>query len=163
MTELSRHPNIAKVTFTGSTADGREILRGAAETFKRVTLELGGKGPNTVLDDADLDLAIPAVLRMGFINSGQACVAGTRIRVPNHRQDEILFRLKREIETFKVGAPDDPDVMIGPMVSQKQCDRVQPYIELGRGRASLLTGGPRTALRTGLRLIYEADDFLRRR
>jgi len=140
--ELSGHPDIAKVTFTGSTAVGREILRSAAETFKRVTLELGGKGPNIILDDADLEVAIPAVLRMGFINSGQACIAGTRILVPNHRLDEVVTRLKREIETFKVGAPDDPDAMIGPMVSRKQYDRVQSYIELGMQEgASLLTGG----------------------
>ncbi|MDF1631439.1 aldehyde dehydrogenase family protein [Mycoplana sp. MJR14] len=140
--ELSRHPDIAKVTFTGSTAVGREILRSAADTFKRVTLELGGKGPNIILDDADLDVTIPAVLRMGFINSGQACIAGTRILVPSHRLDEVLARLKQEIETFKIGAPDDPDAMIGPMVSQKQYDRVQSYIELGtRQGACLLTGG----------------------
>ncbi|NKJ09691.1 aldehyde dehydrogenase family protein [Rhizobium sp. SG741] len=140
--ELCGHPDIAKVTFTGSTAVGREILRGAADTFKRVTLELGGKGPNIILDDADLEVAIPAVLRMGFINSGQACIAGTRILVPNHRLDEILARLRQEVETFKVGAPDDPDAMIGPMVSRKQYDRVQSYIELGMQEgASLLTGG----------------------
>ncbi|MDP9857528.1 aldehyde dehydrogenase family protein [Agrobacterium tumefaciens] len=140
--ELSRHPDIAKVTFTGSTAVGREILRSAADTLKRVTLELGGKGPNIILDDADLDATIPAVLRMGFINSGQACIAGTRILVPSHRLENILTKLKREVETFKVGAPDDPDAMIGPMVSQKQYDRVQSYIELGaREGARLLTGG----------------------
>ena len=140
--ELSRHPDIAKVTFTGSTAVGREILRSAADTFKRVTLELGGKGPNIILDDADLDVAIPAVLRMGFINSGQSCIAGTRVLVPNRRLDEVLARLKQETERFKVGAPDDPDAMIGPMVSQKQYDRVQSYIGLGtREGASLLTGG----------------------
>lgn len=140
--ELSRHPDIAKVTFTGSTAVGREIMRNAADTFKRVTLELGGKGPNIILDDADLDVAIPAVLRMGFINSGQACIAGTRILAPNHRLEEVLDRLKQEVETFKVGSPEDPNAMIGPIVSQKQYDRVQSYIELGmREGASLLAGG----------------------
>lgn len=140
--ELSRHPDIAKVTFTGSTAVGREILRNAADTFKRVTLELGGKGPNIILDDANLDVVIPAVLRMGFINSGQACIAGTRILVPNQLLDDVLVRLKQEIETFKVGAPSDPDAMIGPMVSRKQYDRVQSYIELGKQEgARLLTGG----------------------
>ncbi len=141
--ELSRHPDVAKVTFTGSTAVGREILRNAADTFKRVTLELGGKGPNIILDDADLDVVIPTVLRMGFINSGQACIAGTRILVPKHLLDGVLARLKQEIETFKVGAPSDPDAVVGPMVSQKQYDRVQTYIELGLEEgASVLTGGP---------------------
>ncbi len=141
--ELSRHPDISKVTFTGSTAVGREIVRNAADTFKRVTLELGGKGPNIILDDADLEVVIPAVLRMGFVNSGQACVAGTRILVPSHRLDDVLARLKQEIKAFKVGAPDDPNAMIGPMVSQKQYDRVQSYIELGMQEgANLLVGGP---------------------
>ncbi|MBY3591381.1 aldehyde dehydrogenase family protein [Rhizobium bangladeshense] len=140
--ELSRHPDISKVTFTGSTAVGREILQSAADTFKRVTLELGGKGPNIILDDADLEVVIPAVLRMGFVNSGQACVAGTRILVPSHRLDDVLSKLKQEINAFKVGAPDDPNAMIGPMVSQKQYDRVQSYIELGlQEGASLLAGG----------------------
>ncbi|QSY97856.1 aldehyde dehydrogenase family protein (plasmid) [Rhizobium bangladeshense] len=140
--ELSRHPDISKVTFTGSTAVGREILRSAADTFKRVTLELGGKGPNIILDDADLEVVIPAVLRMGFVNSGQACVAGTRILVPSHRLDDVLSNLKQEISAFKVGAPDDPNAMIGPMVSRKQYDRVQSYIELGlQEGASLLAGG----------------------
>lgn len=140
--ELSRHPDIAKVTFTGSTAVGREILQSGADTFKRVTLELGGKGPNIILDDADLNATIPAVLRMGFINSGQACIAGTRIVAPAHRLDDVLARLKQELETLKVGAPDDPDAMIGPMVSRKQYDRVQSYIKLGTQEgASLLTGG----------------------
>ncbi len=77
--ELSRHPDVAKISFTGSTATGRAILRSAAETFKRVTLELGGKSPMILLDDADFDVAAPIVLEAGFINSGQACIAGTRI------------------------------------------------------------------------------------
>jgi len=117
-------------------------MRNAAESFKRVTLEHGGKGPNIILDDADLDVVIPAVLRMGFINSGQACIAGTRILVPNQLLDDVLIRLKREIETFKVGAPSDPDAMTGPMVSRKQYDRVQSYIDMGTQEgARLLTGG----------------------
>ncbi|WP_337269590.1 aldehyde dehydrogenase family protein [Oryzifoliimicrobium ureilyticus] len=141
--ELTQHPDIAKITFTGSTSVGREILRNAADSFKRVTLELGGKGPNIILNDADLDKTIPAVLRMGLINSGQACIAGTRILVPNHWHDEVLARLKQEIETFKVGAPGDPDVVIGPMVSRKQYERVQSYIQLGlQEGAALAAGGP---------------------
>lgn len=141
--EFSRHPDIAKVTFTGSTAVGKEILRAGADTLKRVTLELGGKGPNIILDDADLDVAIPAVLRMGLMNSGQACVAGTRILAPESRLDEVLSTLKAEIAAFKVGMPTDAEVMIGPMVSQKQYDRVQSYIRLGLEEgATLLAGGP---------------------
>lgn len=141
--ELSRHPDVAKVSFTGSTAVGKQILRAAAETIKRVTLELGGKGPNIILDDADLDRAIPSALLAGFVNSGQACVAGTRLLVPRARLEEVLARLRQGISAFGVGGPEVPGAMIGPMVSQKQFDRVQSYIALGLAEgAALVTGGP---------------------
>jgi len=141
--EFSRHPDIAKVTFTGSTAVGKQVLRAGAETLKRVTLELGGKGPNIILDDADLDLTIPTVLRVGLMNSGQACIAGTRILVSEARKAEVIERLRAEIATFKPGMPSDPAVMIGPMVSQKQYERVQAYIRLGVDEgAALIAGGP---------------------
>lgn len=140
--EFTSHPDVAKVTFTGSTAVGQSILRSAAETMKRVTLELGGKGPQIILEDADLDATIPIVVASGFMNSGQACVAGTRILVPETRMDEVLTRLKAEVETVHAGNPSDPAVSVGPMVSQKQWDRVQAYIQLGLDEgATLLTGG----------------------
>jgi aldehyde dehydrogenase (NAD+) len=140
--ELTAHPDIAKVTFTGSTAVGKAILRTAAESFKRVTLELGGKGPNIILPDADLDVAIPTALRMGLANSGQACVAGTRILVPQARLPDILERLKTAVAAVRAGHPDDPDVLVGPMVSRRQWDRVQAYIRLGLEEgAQLLAGG----------------------
>jgi aldehyde dehydrogenase (NAD+) len=140
---LSAHPDIAKISFTGSTATGRAILHAAAETMKRVTLELGGKSPTIILDDADLDAAIPQALMTGFVNSGQACIAGTRILAPASRLDEILARMKVAVSHIKVGSPSDPAVQIGPMVSQKQWDRVQSYIRLGLDEgATLLTGGP---------------------
>jgi aldehyde dehydrogenase (NAD+) len=139
---LSAHPDIAKVSFTGSTVTGRAILAAAAETFKRVTLELGGKGPQILLEDADLAVAIPIALASGFVNSGQACVAGTRLLVPVSRLDEALVQLKDHVETLKVGAATDPAVQIGPMVSQRQWERVQSYIRLGVDEgAVLLTGG----------------------
>jgi aldehyde dehydrogenase (NAD+) len=139
---LSTHPDIAKVSFTGSTMTGRTILTAAAETFKRVTLELGGKGPQILLEDADLATAIPIALASGFVNSGQACVAGTRLLVPESRLDETLLRLKDHIGTLKIGAATDPEVQIGPMVSRKQWERVQSYIRLGiEEGAVLLTGG----------------------
>jgi aldehyde dehydrogenase (NAD+) len=140
--ELSSHPDIAKVTFTGSTAVGRSIMRAAAETMKRVTLELGGKGPNIILPDADLDSAIPTVVAVGFLNSGQACIAGTRVLAPRSRLPEILERLKAAVAVIKVGESSDPAVRIGPMVSQKQWDRVQSYIRVGLEEgAELLIGG----------------------
>lgn len=140
--ELSRHPDIAKISFTGSTATGRAILQAAADTFKRVTLELGGKGPQILLENVDLDRAIPQIVMLGFNNSGQACVAGTRILVPKSRMTEVLRRLKACVEALRVGSPHDPGVSIGPMVSEKQWARVQSYIRLGQGEgARLLTGG----------------------
>ena len=139
---LSNHPDIAKISFTGSTATGRAILRAAAETFKRVTLELGGKGPQIILEDADLDAAIPVAVQSAFVNSGQACVAGTRLLVPQSRLSEVLARLQAHVEAMKVGASADGDVQVGPMVSAKQWDRVQSYIRLGQEEgARLLTGG----------------------
>jgi aldehyde dehydrogenase (NAD+) len=139
---LNGHPDVAKVSFTGSTAIGKQIVRTSAETLKRVTLELGGKGPNIILDDADLDKVVPTVLMMGLANSGQACVAGTRILAPESRLAEILPRLKSAVEVIKTGDPTDCDVRVGPMVCQKQYDRVQSYIRLGSEEgAELLAGG----------------------
>jgi aldehyde dehydrogenase (NAD+) len=140
--ELSSHPDVAKVTFTGSTAVGRSIMRSAAETMKRVTLELGGKGPNIILPDADLERAISTVVAVGFLNSGQACIAGTRVLAPRSRLPELLERLKTAVAALKVGESTDPAVTVGPMVSQKQWDRVQGYIHLGLEEgAELLVGG----------------------
>lgn len=139
---LSAHRDIAKISFTGSTATGQSILRAASATMKRVTLELGGKSPNVILDDADLDLVIPQVLAAGFANSGQACIAGTRILAPESRLDEIHNRLAQVVSTLKVGDGNDPAVTIGPMVSGKQWDRVQSYIRLGQEEgARLIVGG----------------------
>ena len=137
------HPDVAKISFTGSTAMGKAIVQASADTLKRVTLELGGKAPTIVLDDADLDAVIPGVIEAGFINSGQACVAGTRVLVPETRRAEFETRLKTAIETrVKTGDPRDPGTTIGPMVSQTQWERVQHYIRLGvEEGAHLLTGG----------------------
>jgi aldehyde dehydrogenase (NAD+) len=139
---LTAHRDVSKITFTGSTVTGRAIVQTAAATMKRVTMELGGKSPSIILDDADLDVAIPQVLAAGFLNSGQACVAGTRILAPESRLAEIEGRLVTALRAFKVGNPTDPDVRIGPMVSQKQWDRVQGYLRLGQEEgAKLLAGG----------------------
>ncbi|MFK0161455.1 aldehyde dehydrogenase family protein [Rhizobium sp. NPDC090279] len=139
---LSAHRDIAKISFTGSTATGQAILQAASATLKRVTLELGGKSPNIVLDDADLDVVIPQVLGAGFANSGQACIAGTRILAPESRLAEIHDKLGKAVAALKVGDAIDPAVSIGPMVSQKQWDRVQSYIRLGQEEgARLIVGG----------------------
>jgi aldehyde dehydrogenase (NAD+) len=140
--ELSSHPDVAKISFTGSTAVGKAIMRAGAETMKRVTLELGGKSPTLILDDADLTTAIPLAIEAGFANSGQACIAGTRILVPQDRLSEVLALARTAVGNVKVGDPTDPATAIGPMVSQKQWDRVQGYIRLGLEEgAEILVGG----------------------
>jgi aldehyde dehydrogenase (NAD+) len=140
--EIVAHPDVAKISFTGSTAVGKSILRGGADTLKRVTLELGGKSPVLVLDDADFAVAVPLALQAGFMNSGQACIAGTRILVPESRLAEFEARVVDEIAKIKAGEPRDPETSVGPMVSAKQWERVQNYIRIGIAEgARVITGG----------------------
>jgi aldehyde dehydrogenase (NAD+) len=141
--EFASHPDVAKVSFTGSTAVGKSILRAGAETMKRVTLELGGKSPTILLDDADFARAVPLAIQAGFINSGQACIAGTHILVPHSRMDEALARIEQAVAAVRVGDPLAGPTDIGAMVSQKQYERVQRYIALGiEEGARLVAGGP---------------------
>ena len=140
--ELTTHPDVAKISFTGSTAVGKSILRTAADTMKRVTLELGGKSPTLVLDDADTDAAVSLVIEAGFQNNGQACINGTRVLVPETMLDAFLPRLKRAVESMVVGDPNDSNTVIGPIVSRKQYERVEGYIRAGIDEgAKLVTGG----------------------
>ena len=140
--EISTHPDVAKVSFTGSTAVGKAIVRAGADTLKRVTLELGGKSPTVILDDADFAQAVPLAVMAGFGNSGQACIAGTRVLVPERRLAEFLPLIKAAVEATVVGDPRDPATQVGPMVSRKQWERVQGYIRKGvEGGATLLAGG----------------------
>jgi len=140
--QISSHPDVAKLSFTGSTTVGKTILRAAADTLKRVTLELGGKSPVVVLDDANFDDVVPLAIQAGFMNSGQACIAGTRILVPQSRLAEFEARVREEVARTQVGDPRDPQTTIGPMVSQKQWERVQRYIRIGTDEgARLIAGG----------------------
>ena len=140
--ELVRNPDVAKISFTGSAAIGRSIMRDGAATMKRVTLELGGKSPNILLDDADLKKAIPNAFIIGFMNNGQACVAGTRLLVPKSRFDEVKQVILNTIPAFPVGDPADPKTAVGPMVNQKQYERVESYIRKGiEEGAEVLVGG----------------------
>ena len=140
--EMVRNPDVAKISFTGSVAVGQQIMRDGAATMKRVTLELGGKSPTVLLDDAALDKAIPSALTLAFMNSGQACAAGTRLLVPKSRLDEVKRAIRDAMQAFTVGDPADPNVMVGPMVSQKQYDRVESYIRKGiEEGAEVLVGG----------------------
>ncbi len=139
---ISRHPDVAKISFTGSTLTGKAILRNAADSFTRVTLELGGKSPTIILDDADLATAVPLAIQAGFMNSGQACIAGTRILIPRSRKAECETALAEAVLAMHSGNPQDPRTTIGPMVSEKQWQRVQNYIRLGGEEgARLLAGG----------------------
>jgi aldehyde dehydrogenase (NAD+) len=140
--ELVRNPDVAKITFTGSAGVGRSIMRDGAATMKRVTLELGGKSANIILDDADLKTAIPNAYMIAFLNSGQACVAGTRLLVPKSRFDEVKRALVETAPAFPVGDPDSPKTAVGPTVSQKQYERVESYIRKGiEEGAEVLVGG----------------------
>jgi aldehyde dehydrogenase (NAD+) len=140
--ELVRNPDVAKISFTGSVGVGKTIMRDGAETMKRVTLELGGKSPTILLDDAILDKAIPSALVMAFLNSGQACAAGTRLLVPKHRLDAVRRAIVDAMPAFPVGDPADPKTAVGPMVSQKQYEQVQAYIRKGiEEGAEVLVGG----------------------
>ncbi len=139
---ISRSPLVAKISFTGSTATGKAILRTAADTFKRVTLELGGKSPTLILPDADANSAAELAVQAGFINSGQACIAGTRILVPEARKAEFEKALTRQVAAQCSGDPVSPTTTIGPMVNEKQWQRVQHYIGLGEQEgARILSGG----------------------
>jgi aldehyde dehydrogenase (NAD+) len=140
--ELVRNPDVNKISFTGSAAVGEKIMRDGAVTMKRVTLELGGKSPNILLDDADFSKAIPMALGAAFLNSGQACAAGTRLLVPSARFDEAKRLIVEAMRAFTVGDPADPKTAVGPMVSKKQYERVQAYIRKGIDEgAEVLVGG----------------------
>ncbi|CAM4444084.1 aldehyde dehydrogenase (NAD+) [Paenibacillus endophyticus] len=140
--ELTRHPDVAMISFTGSSQVGKIIGRDAANTMKRLVLELGGKSPNVILDDADFNKAIPMSVMTAFSNSGQACHVGSRLIVPEHRLEEVKRLVKTTIDGIKVGSPREAGVYIGPMVNQKQYETVQHYIKLGVDEgAELVVGG----------------------
>ncbi|SET12124.1 aldehyde dehydrogenase family protein [Paenibacillus sp. NFR01] len=138
---LLRHPDVAMISFTGSTKVGQMIYREAAVTMKKVVLELGGKSPNLVLDDADLEQAIPRAIMGCFMNNGQACIAGTRLFVPETRIGEVKAIVRRTLEGLKTGNPWDEDTVIGPLAGAKQYEQVQRYIRLGLEEGAELIGG----------------------
>ncbi|SHG74105.1 aldehyde dehydrogenase family protein [Chryseobacterium vrystaatense] len=141
--EMVHHPDIAKISFTGSTQTGKMIAKGAVDSMKRITLELGGKSPNIILDDADFKKAIPQAVFGAYMNSGQACIAPTRLLVPASRLEEVNRLAKETAIDVIVGNPANVNTHVGPMVSEKQYERVQSYIHLGLEEgADLLAGGP---------------------
>lgn len=140
--EISRNPDVAKISFTGSTIVGKIIAREAVNTMKRVTLELGGKSPNIILDDADFSKAIPLAMAAAYMNSGQACIAGTRLLVPENKLEEVKALIKNHAVNIVAGDPKNSNTTVGPMVSNKQYERVQSYIQIGIDEgAEILIGG----------------------
>jgi aldehyde dehydrogenase (NAD+) len=130
------------IAFTGSTVVGKIIAREAVDTMKRVALELSGKAPNIILDDADFAKAIPMAVNACFMNNGQACIAGSRLLVPENRLEEVKEIAISTISRLNVGDPEKEETSIGPLASQKQYDRVQGYIKSAEEEgAQLLIGG----------------------
>ena len=142
---ISNHMDVDKVAFTGSTEVGKMVMKAAADSnLKRVTLELGGKSPNIVFADADMDAAVAGAHFALFFNQGQCCCAGSRLFVEKHVHDEFVDRMIKRVKTTKLGDPFDPATMQGPQVSQEQFDKVMGYVDSGRkAGAHLLTGGKR--------------------
>src|SRR6266480_4156660 len=142
---LAESMDVDKVAFTGSTEVGKLIMQAAGRTnLKRVTLELGGKSPNIIFADADIDAAAEGAHFALFFNQGQCCCAGSRLFVESQVHDELVDRMVKKVKKTKVGDPFDPKTTQGPQVSQEQFDKVMGYIDAGKqGGAKMLTGGKR--------------------
>ena len=141
---LVRHRMVDKIAFTGSTEVGKEIQREAAATLKRVSLELGGKSPNIVFSDADMQAAAEGAIGGVFFNQGQVCCAGTRLFVEQKVHDEFVDTLTTSVKAMKQGSGLEPGTTIGPLVSQEQLDRVTGYLDIGKKEgAKAVIGGER--------------------
>jgi phenylacetaldehyde dehydrogenase len=129
---LVRHPDVARISFTGSTVTGRSIARLAAETTKKVSLELGGKSPQVIFSDADLDHAIPGAANAVYMNTGQVCVAGSRLYVQRSIYSEVVERLSAYADGMNCGHPMAADTHLGPVVSRRQLDKIQGFLAAAR-------------------------------
>ena len=145
---LSAHPDVDKIAFTGSTEIGKLILQAAAGNLKKVSLELGGKSPNVVLEDADVDAVIPGAASAIFFNQGQCCCAGSRLYVDKKIFDKVVDGVAQNASKIRVGPGFDPENDMGPLVSEEQLNRVCGYLESGQQEgAKALTGGSRDGTR----------------
>ncbi len=152
---LASHPGIDKVAFTGSTEVGKLIAKAAADNLTKVSLELGGKAPNIVFADADLEQAVNGAMMGIFFNQGQVCCAGSRLFVEERVKDEFLARFKAKAETVSVGDPALKTTQMGPQVSKEQLDRIQGYVGIAREEgASVITGGQTPKLGEGFQRGY---------
>jgi len=154
------HPGIDKIAFTGSTAVGKEIMRGAADTLKRVTLELGGKSPNIVFADADIDNAVKGAINGIFYGKGEVCNAGSRLFLENKLKDEFTEKLVARASKMRPADPLDPKTRLGAIVSQEQMKTVLGFIEAGKSEgAKLISGGNRTSVNGSKGFFIEPTIF----
>jgi len=157
---MVRHAGIDKIAFTGSTEVGKEIMRGAADTMKRVTLELGGKSPNIVFADADIDNAVKGAITGIFYGKGEVCNAGSRLFIESKVQDEFLEKLVARASKMRPADPLDPKTRMGAIVSQEQMQTVLGYIEAGKKEgAKLVAGGNRVSVDGGKGYFIEPTIF----
>jgi aldehyde dehydrogenase (NAD+) len=145
---LVNHPDVDKVTFTGSPGVGRGIMKGAASNFKRVSLELGGKSANVIFDDADLEAASKSAAAGIFFNAGQVCSAGSRVLVQENAYDEVVERIAARAKSLRMGDLLDRNTSLGPVISEKQMKSILDYVDIGQKEgATLVTGGERVGKR----------------
>ena len=157
---MVRHPGIDKIAFTGSTEVGKEIMRGSADSMKRVTLELGGKSPNIVFADSDLDSAVKGAITGIFYGKGEVCNAGSRLFIENKVRDEFLEKLVARAKKMQPADPLDPKTRMGAIVSQEQMNTVLGYIEAGKKEgAKLIAGGSRVSVDGGKGFFIEPTIF----
>src|SRR6266852_6166959 len=138
---LAAHPDVDKIAFTGSTEVGKLIVHAATGNLKKVTLELGGKSPNVVFKDADLESAIPGAASAIFFNHGQCCCAGSRLYVERAAFDQVVEGVAEHARNIKVGPGMEPDTQMGPLVSEEQLQRVCNYLEIGFGEGARAAAG----------------------
>ena len=157
---MVRHSGIDKIAFTGSTATGQEIMKAAAMSLKKVSLELGGKSPNVVFADADLDAAVKGAVSGIFYGKGEVCTAGSRLFVEEKIHDQFIEKLVERAKKMTPGDPFDSKTRLGPLVSKGQMERVLDYIAAGKSEgAELLTGGGRASIGNGKGYFVEATIF----
>ena len=138
---LTSHQGVNRISFTGETRTGQHVMRSASAMVRPVSLELGGKNPTIVFEDADIAAAIAGTARAAFYNCGQVCLCTERVYVHRSRYDEFVAGLKAAAEKLVIGAPDDAGVQMGPLISRKHRDRVLSYLEIARQDGTIITGG----------------------
>lgn len=141
---ISKHPDIDAITFTGEANTGRAIMKSAADSLKKLSFEMGGKNPNIVFEDADLDEVVETTIRSSFINQGEVCFCGERIYVQSSIFDEFIEKFKTETEKLKIGDPFDPDTYVGALINKTHYEKVQQYFDIARDDGgNFVTGGKR--------------------